>query len=56
MAGNRGDYWKANFYYQDTISRIKRNGQLSRPIKEKFRVKQGHKRVLTITLLTMVQF
>ena len=43
MAGDRGDYWKAShFSYQNSLSRIKMNGQLSRPISEKHGVKQGH--------------
>ena len=43
MSGDRGDYWKASYFsYKDSLSRIKMNGQLSRPIKETLGVKQGH--------------
>ena len=43
MSGDRGEYWKASYFsYQDSMSRIKMNGQLSRQIKEILGVKQGH--------------
>jgi hypothetical protein len=43
MSGDRGEYWRANHYsYQDSLSRIKMDGQLSRPIKETLGVKQGN--------------
>ena len=43
IAGDNNDYWKANHYsYQNSLSRIKMNGQLSRPIKETLGVKQGN--------------
>ena len=43
MSGDRGDYWKASYFsYQDSLTRIKMNNQLSRPIKETLGVKQGH--------------
>ena len=43
MSGDRGEYWKAShFSYQDSLSRIKMNGQLFRPIRETLGVKQGH--------------
>ena len=43
MSGDRGDYWKASYFsYQESLSRIKMNNQLSRPIKESLGVKQGH--------------
>ena len=43
MSGDRGEYWKASYHsYQDSQSRIKMNGQLSRPITETLGVKQGH--------------
>ena len=43
MAGDRGNYWKANFYsYTGTQSRIKMNNQLSKPAFETLGVKQGN--------------
>ena len=43
MAGDKGDYWKASYYsYQNSMSRIKMNGQISRPITETLGVKQGN--------------
>ena len=43
MAGIQGDYWQANNYsYQDSLTKIKMNGKLSREIKEELGVKQGH--------------
>ena len=43
MSGDRGEYWKATYYsYQDSLSRIKMNGKLSRPIQETLGVKQGN--------------
>jgi hypothetical protein len=43
MAGDKGDYWKASYYsYQNSMSRIKMNGQKSRPITETLGVKQGN--------------
>merc|ERR1712015_167808 len=43
MAGDRGDYWKATHYsYQDSLSKIKMNGELSRSIQETLGVKQGN--------------
>ena len=41
-AGETGQYWQAsNCSYQDSLTRIKMNGQLSRSITEKLGVKQG---------------
>ena len=43
VAGDKGDYWKANHYsYKNSLSRIKMNGNLSRPIGETLGVKQGN--------------
>ena len=43
MAGIEGDYWQAsNFEYQDSLTKIKMNGKLSKDIKEILGVKQGH--------------
>ena len=43
MSGDKGEYWKASYFsYQDSMSKIKMNGQLSRNIKETLGVKQGH--------------
>ena len=43
MAGDKGEYWKATYYsYQNSTSRIKMNGQISRPITETLGVKQGN--------------
>ena len=42
MSGVGGDYWKASHYsYQDSLTKIKMNGKLSRPIKERLGIKQG---------------
>ena len=41
-AGERGQFWQASqFSYQNSLTRIKMNGKLSRNIKEKLGVKQG---------------
>ena len=43
MNGDRGDFWKASHYsYQNSSSRIKMNGKISRPIEETKGVKQGN--------------
>ena len=43
MAGVHGDYWQSSHYaYQDSTTKIKMNGNLSREIKETLGVKQGH--------------
>ena len=43
MSGVKGDYWQAsNYLYQDSLTKIKMNGKLSREIDEKLGVKQGH--------------
>ena len=45
MAGESGQYWLASHYsYLNSETRIKMNGQLSRPFKETLGVKQGHVR------------
>ena len=42
-AGEKGQYWLAShFSYQNTETRIKMNGQLSRSFEETLGVKQGH--------------
>ena len=41
-AGERGEFWRASHYsYQNTITKIKMNGKLSRDIVEHLGVKQG---------------
>ena len=41
-AGETGQYWQASHYsYQNSLTRIKMNGQLSRSIEETLGVKQG---------------
>ena len=41
-AGETGQYWQASHYsYQNSLTRIKMNGQLSRNIEESLGVKQG---------------
>ena len=43
MAGVKGDYWQANHHsYQESLTKIKMNGNLSRNIVETLGVKQGH--------------
>ena len=43
FAGERGQYWLASHHsYQNTETRIKLNGQLSRSFEESLGVKQGH--------------
>ena len=43
MAGIECDNWQASHYsYQDSLTKIKMNGKLSREIKERLGVKQGH--------------
>ena len=42
FAGERGSYWQASHYsYQNSLTRIKHDGNLSRNISEKLGVKQG---------------
>ena len=41
-AGERGQFWQASqFSYQNSLTRIKMNGKLSKNIKENLGVKQG---------------
>ena len=57
VAGDKGDYWKANHYsYKNSLSRIKMNGNLSRPIGETLGVKQGNIKSSDHIQFTMVQF
>ena len=43
MAGVKGDFWQASHHsYQDSLTKIKMKGNLSREIEEKLGVKQGH--------------
>ena len=43
MSGVKGDYWQASHSsYQDSLTKIKMNGNLSREIEENLGVKQGH--------------
>ena len=42
-AGEEGDFWKSSKYsYDDSMTKIKMQGNLSRQIEEKLGVKQGH--------------
>ena len=42
MAGERGDFWQASHYsYQNSLTKIKMNGELSKDIIENLGVKQG---------------
>ena len=55
MAGDKGDYWMLSYYsYQNSMSRIKMNGQISRPITET--LGKGMSKVVTTSLSTMVEF
>ena len=43
MAGIQGDYWQASHHsYQDSLTKIKMSGNISRKIVETLGVKQGH--------------
>ena len=43
LAGERGEYWQASHYsYENSITQIKMNSQLSKPLIERLGVKQGH--------------
>ena len=43
IAGEKGQFWRATKYsYENSQTRIKMNGQLSRSFEEKLGVKQGH--------------